>query len=250
MFAFLPDAVPVRLTSPPLQQVIVQIKFDSQSRLAQHGGVSAMHDQLGHLYPRLLSEPQTVVTAAPGGVSTSSNPQWRLTDLAGAWSCVVAADSVSLLTNAYTRWEDMRGRLLAVLDALAQAATPRSRERLGLRYVNHIPVGEDGTFGRRVAPELLGLATLVGWRDSVALSLNQVVLRDDDVQIAVKHGFGGDVLAPEGIFVLDIDCATEVPALFDGDAALTLLDELNDAAWRCFSALIHDDYRTDLGEAT
>ncbi len=248
MFAFLPEAQPVTLAPAPLQQVIAQIKFDSQSDLAQHSGASAMHDQLGHLYPRLLSEPQTVVTAAPGGVSTSENPQWRLTDLAGEWSCVIAADSVALHTTVYTRWEDMRARLLAMLDALAQAARPRSRERLGLRYVNHIHASDDGTFEHRVVPELLGVTKLAGWRDSVAMSLNQVVLRDDDVQIAVRHGFGGNALAPEGIFVLDIDCATEIPALYDGDAALALLDELNDAAWRCFSALIHADYRNALGE--
>lgn len=249
MFDFLSEAENVTLTPAPLQQVIVQIKFDSQSKLALHAGASALHDQLGNLYPRLLSEPQTVVTAAPGGVTTSESPQWRLVDFAGEWSCVIAADSVALQTSVYRRWEDMRGRLLSMLDALSQVATPRSRERLGLRYVNHIPADEDGTFEHRVVPELLGVAALAGWRESVAHSLNQVVLRDNDIQLAVRHGFGG-ILVPDGKFVLDIDCATEVPAVYDGDAALLLLDELHDAAWRAFSALIHADYRSALGDAT
>lgn len=247
MFDFLPAADAVTLTPAPLQQVIVQVKFDRQERLSQHGGVSAMHDLLGGVYPRLLSEPQTMVTAGPAGVTSVETPQWRLADLDGQWSVVVNAESVAVSTTAYVRWEDTRVRLLAMLDALTASANPRTRERVGLRYLNHIPADDDGRFHRRVRPELLGVGAIPGWEQHLAVSLNQDVLRDGNTQLAVRHGLGGGVIAPDGVFVLDLDCASEVPVLYDGDATLALLDDLNDASWRCFSSLIHDDYRHSMG---
>lgn len=246
MFAFLPAAPAVTLAPAPLQQVIAQVKFDSQAALSKHAGASAMHDHLGQQYPRLLSEPQTVVTAAPGGVNTSELPRWRIADLAGAWSCVISADSVAIETSSYSRWEELRGRLLAMFDALAEAASPRSRERVGLRYVNQIPAADDGSFQTRVQEQLLGVAAIDGWAPAVAVSLHQTVLREGDVQIAIRHGYGPGVIAPSNAFVLDIDCATEVPDLYDADATLELFDAFNDVAWRCFNALIHPEYRAGM----
>jgi len=247
MFDFLPAADAVTLTPAPLQQVIVQVKFDRQERLAQHAGVSAMHDLLGNVYPRLLSEPQTMVTAGPAGVTSVETPQWRLADLDGQWSCVINPESVAVSTTHYLRWGDMRVRLLAMLDALTAASSPRTRERVGLRYLNHIPGDEEGSFRSRVRSELLGVGAIPGWEQHLAVSLNQDVLRDGNTQLAVRHGLGGGVIAPDGVFVLDLDCASEVPVLYDSEATLELLDDLNDAAWRCFNALIHEDYRNSMG---
>lgn len=101
MFDFLPAFDPVPLGGAPLVQVIAQVKFNVQSSLSTPPpGVGVLHDVLADQYPRLLAEQQAVITAAPGGVTTTQVPQWRLTDLKGQWAVVVAPEQLALETTA------------------------------------------------------------------------------------------------------------------------------------------------------
>lgn len=233
MFDFLPAADPVRLTDVPLAQVIAQVKFNAQGSLMTHQGVGVLHDALADRYPRLLVEQQAVITAAPGGVTTTQIPQWRMTDLDGRWAVVAGPEHLAVDTTAYVTWDSLRMRLEQALEALGNVARPRVRERIGLRYVNHVPADAHGAFTSRVRPELLGLTEVSGWREAMTASLSQTVLIDEHAQMALRYGSGAPVVQSD-IFVLDIDCSDERPVEFDTKEILTYLDSLNDAAYRCF----------------
>lgn len=245
MFDFLPAFDPVPLGGAPLVQVIAQVKFNVQSSLSTPSGVGVLHDVLADQYPRLLAEQQAVITAAPGGVTTTQVPQWRLTDLKGQWAVVVAPEQLALETTAYSTWESLRGRLRQALEALDQVARPRVRERVGLRYVNHVPADDNGSFVSRVRPELLGLAAVDGWREAMAASLSQTVVRDEHVQMALRCGNGAPVVQGD-VFVLDIDCSDERPVEFDADEVLAYFDTLNHAAYRCFCFCVPAEFRAAL----
>jgi uncharacterized protein (TIGR04255 family) len=235
MFDFLPQAKSDELSNAPLVAVVAQIKFSNQSSLATHRGASTFQDSLIDHYPRLLAESQSTITAAPGNVSSSAIPQWRLTDFDNIWSCVIGPEQVTVETKAYKNWPSMRERLDEALAALGSVAAPKIRERIGLRYVNHIPANPDGSYTGLVNPRLLGLSEVPGWKDTLAVVMSQLVLSDGGTQMALRYGRGTGIIGlPEAAWVLDIDCSDESPAKFDTTELLNYFDELNDAALRCF----------------
>jgi len=248
VFNFLPRAEPDKLTDSPLVTVIAQVRFNNQDALSKHQGASAFHNAVADRYPRYLAESQSTITANPGGVSSSAIPQWRLTDFENEWACVVGPEQLSIETKAYSTWESMRERLDEAMRALDGVTQPRVRERIGLRYVNHISPDAGRSYTGMVNSQLLGLTETPGWKDALTLSLSQLVISDGTAQIAVRYGRGpAQVGLPENAWVLDIDCADEKPAQFDTAAVMSYFDDLNDAALRCFYASLGSVLKSTLG---
>ena len=246
MFDFLPAAESVALQNAPLVQVVAQLRFNAQSTLATPQGVSVLHDELADVYPRLLSEQQAMITATPGGVTTASVPQWRFTDLTGQWSVVVGPESLARETSGYETWESLRARLDPAVTALDEVTHPRVRERIGLRYVNHVPASDNGSFAGRIRDDMLGLGRMDEWRSSSLLSLTQTVVVDDQSQLALRFGTGTGLAVPPNTFILDIDCYDEHPVKFEANEVMDYFNRLNDAAYRCFSFCLTEDFRESL----
>lgn len=246
MFDFLGDESPTYLSNHSLSLVVAQLKFSAQSVLSDSRGAALLHDALSDEYPRLLSEQQQTITAGPGGLVTSATPQWRMADLEGKWACVVGPEQLALETTSYTDWSEMRGRLNTALGALAEVSKIRVRERVGLRYVNNIEAGPDGSFTDRISAELLGLPVRPGWRENLKAYLSQAVFSDGAANLVVRSGTGVNVTDPTNVFVLDIDCFDETPSAYDVDSTMEYFDSFNDVAYRCFCACVTDDLRISM----
>jgi uncharacterized protein (TIGR04255 family) len=247
MFDFLPASDVVCLETAPLVQVIAQVRFGSQTVLGTHEGAGAVHDALADMYPRLLAEQQQVVTMTPSGTSVSTVPQYRITDLQKAWSVVLSTEQLTVETSVYSNWTDLRARLEAALKAVTDLVTLRIRERVGLRYVNRINPGEDGSFQGRVRPELLGPAGDKEWEKQITSMVGQVVAKDGDAQLLLRVG-----LAPESPIIatyaclIDIDCFDDQPREFNLKETLDYFDQLNDVCYRCFCWSVPADHRSQL----
>jgi uncharacterized protein (TIGR04255 family) len=246
MFEFLGDECPTYLSNHALTQVTAQLAFSAQSLLSEARGVALLQESLSEEYPRLLSEQQQTITAGPGGLVTSATPQWRMTDLSGDWSCVVGPEQLAVETTSYSDWSEMRGRLIAALNALSDLTRIRVRERIGLRYVNLIDPGPDGSYSNRLRPDLLGLPAREGWRENVRAFLAQTVLEDENVTLVVRSGMGANITNPEDKFVVDIDCYDENAGVYDVDSTMKDFDAFNDVAYRCFCSCVTDDLRISM----
>jgi uncharacterized protein (TIGR04255 family) len=247
VFDFLAHVAAVELSDAPLVQTVAQVRFNNQNKLSTHSGASAFQEAVLDRYPRLLAESQSRITAGPGNVSADTVPQWRLTDLDNQWACIVGPEQLAIETMAYTTWPSMRDRLNEALKVLGEVASPRIRERVGLRYVNQMPPDDAGRYSGVVDSTLLGLVDQPGWRDALVASLSQTVLREGDLQLAVRYGQGSAAAGvPEGVFVLDIDCSNEKAEPYDATDCMTLFDTLNDIALRCFFALLAEPFRQHL----
>jgi len=247
VFEFLPPVLPTQLQQAPLNVAVAQIKFEYQRSLSTHGGASDFQGALTDNYPRLIAEPQSSITAGPGNVSASEVPQWRFTDMDTAWSCVVGPEHLAIETNSYSQWSTMRGRLAQAVGVLSELTKPRIRERIGLRYINHIPAGSETGFEGVIKPELLGVMAIPEWSGAIAATVSQSIFRDGDTQLALRYGTGLGLAGPSGnAFVLDIDCANETASTFDGQQSMIYFDQLNDSALRAFCASLAESYRTTL----
>ncbi len=264
MFEFLPAVDVVRLPKAPLIQVIAQVRFGSQSVLGTHEGAGAVHEVLADMYPRLLAEQQQLVTMTPSGSTVAAVPQYRLTDLKRTWSVVIGTEQLAVEATDYTNWTDLRSRLEAALHAIADITNLRVRERVGLRYINQIQPGDNGTFHGRVRSALLGPADDEGWQPHIMSALGQIVANDGDARLLLRVGLATPPLAIPGVvnggtatgyggtvsgYLIDIDCFNDEAQEFDTDETLEYFDQLNDVAYRCFCWAVTEDYRTHLTAA-
>ena len=240
MFDFMPPigSTARRIDSPPLVHTIAQIRFNPAGRFSKHAAATEFQRRLITMYPRLLPEAQALFVGLPGESKPETTKQYRLTDVDNDWSCVIGAQHLTIETTAYVTWIEMRERLVAALDVLADMDPPAVRERIGLRYINHIPANEDGGFDGRVNLQLLQPFGGQPWLGALTMSLGQAVVSDGNAQMAIRYGLGGVPGDPSAkVWLLDIDCSDEVPAAFELTASMDCFDQFNDAATRCFVEL-------------
>jgi uncharacterized protein (TIGR04255 family) len=248
VFDFLPAADVLSLANSPLQQVIAQVRFESQTLLGTHEGAGAVHEVLADMYPRLLSEQQQILTMTPTGTTAVTAPQYRITDLNRAWSVVVGPEQLTVETGVYSTWTELRERLDAALKAVSSLVTLRVRERVGLRYTNYIDPDENGSFQGRVSPELLGPAGTEGWKKHLVSMLGQIVARDGDAQLLLRTGLPPQPNNLPSTYLIDIDGFNDQPSKFELDETLSYFDQLNDASYRCFCWSVSESYRLKLAK--
>ncbi|MFI6450034.1 TIGR04255 family protein [Streptosporangium amethystogenes] len=249
MFDFLPSAEVMRLSGAPLRQVIAQVRFGGQSMLGTHEGAAVVHEALADHYPRLLTEQQQVVTMTATGASSELLPQYRLTDLDGAWSIVVGREHLTLETTRYATWTSFRQRFEAALTAVGDITNIRVRERVGLRYINHIEPDDHGLFSQKVQPQLLGPAVDVGWRRHLNTMISQVIAEDGETQLLLRYGLAVDPSNLSAPYLVDVDCAKVQPRTFSLRETLDDFDALNDVSYRCFCWCVPEAYRKQLASA-
>ncbi|SDG19565.1 TIGR04255 family protein [Sinosporangium album] len=247
MFDFLPAAEVMVLRRAPLRQVIAQVRFESQSALGTHQGAARVHEVLVDDYPRMLTEQQQVFTmTSAGGVSTVTHPQFRLTDLEQSWSVVMGSEHVTLETNAYSSWTVLRERLEAALAAVGSITKLRIRERIGLRYVNHVASDANGMLTDRIRPELLGPASEPAWKQGVDTMISQVVATDGTAQLLLRYGLADEQSHGRVGFFIDIDSVDSAPVGFSMSDTMSYFDRLNDVGYRCFCWCVPEAHRKQL----
>ncbi|GIH72200.1 TIGR04255 family protein [Sphaerimonospora thailandensis] len=243
MFDFLPYAEAVTLRHAPVQQVLAQVRFAQQLALGTPEGIAPVHEALVESYPRLLQEQEQVLTMTSSGVTTATRLQHRLTDLSQSWSAVIGPDHVTVETSAYTSWAALRERVEAALTAVNDSVHLRVRERIGLRYINHLAADADGTFIDRVRPELLGPASDPGWLPNLTTTLSQAIATDGPAQLLLRHGMSAEQF---GSYLIDIDCVDGNAAPFSLEETLNYFDRMNDAGYRCFCWCVPETHRKQL----
>lgn len=246
MFDFLGPAPSDKIDPSPLTQVAAQIKFPHQRALSLAAGVSELHEMLAADYPRVLTEPQVVITASPQGASSVEVPQWRLTDLDAVWSIVITAESLQLETARYSTWDEMQDRMDQALACLAETVDVRVCERLGLRYVNEVPPNANGDFAGLVRPSLLGLVQEPAWRRNLQVYMSQVQVVEGETRLFLRHGTGPAVLVDATKYVIDIECSRENPTEFSTSDVVSSLTEMNDVCLRCFYACMDNGFENRL----
>jgi uncharacterized protein (TIGR04255 family) len=241
----LPEYDSVRLARSPLVLVAAQVNFEEVGREVSHAHARAFQRSLGSdRWPVLQSAPLVQATMTPGGVVTEPNRQaYRLANREENASLLINPDSVTLESRAYTGWDAFRGDLTAVVAALADVFDPGVQQRLGLRYIDQIPLpeGEDD-WQALVRESLLGLSGDTMFADSIVASDQRVLLQlDDGIRCVLRHGQLAEPATdrPGGAYLLDFDVYRE-GGLFDPAAADAGADVLHGYVGRLFRACITD----------
>lgn len=235
----------------PLEEVICQLRFPSILRIESEAP-SQFQELMRSEFPLYresaglglapvnLPEDVRQMLSAQLGAGRRS---FEFADLGDEWVIGLAADSVSLRTIRYERWEDFRGRLTKVLNAVGQIYAPSFYTRIGLRYVDVIRrsvLGLEKVSWRRLLQDyVLGemADTNVGPRVKGATRETIFELSSADGLVAFRHGL--QLLGQEQCYVIDADFFTESRVQLED--AIDRLDQFNNLAGRLFRWSIKED---------
>lgn len=160
------------------------------------------------------------------------------------WTVQVKSDSLVLETSRYVDFDDFSSRLQTLLDASAELTDTDFYMRVGLRYINEIPL-ENGSPVGWINPKLHAVSS-DGVLGQISHEMHEFTGVTEFGQYLFRHG--GTANASGGImnYLLDYDYWTEN---IEVRSVPGFLMDANETNFRFFSWCLGDKGRTWLGDA-
>lgn len=251
----------IALPQTPLIVVVVQIRFPAIASITRQDFIGPFQERIRSRYPvlRQVRELGLVVTPEQMAPMAAATPVWRFEDKEGHWRVSLAPEFVALDTSAYLSRADLLSRLGEVLQALRDEIRPATFDRLGVRYVDRVPLGGPaGTaqLAELVRPEICGIATTelgsAGHRHSLCDA-------QFEVGDAVLHGRWGVLPAGELLeplhrepltvpsWLLDLDMYTQRSQELDPQEVLDTTRSFAQTIYRFFRWAVTDKLLREAG---
>lgn len=248
----LPDQPRRLYEENPLRLVVCQLRFPVLHRFEEPGVLARFQEVLGDRYPRSVPEQQIALTVTPSGPASSqpASRYWRFRGLEDGWSVAIGRDFVSLETDAYQRYEELRERAAEMLDAVL-AVGVTIRERLGLRYVDeirHPDAKRPGDWRELIEERLLGLVGGEELGEDVIQCLQDIRLREQNGTLTIRHGYVGPEAAgsESPFYLLDVDYSEERSMPLLADQVLQQIDDYHRTVHNLFETAITQRLREHL----
>lgn len=239
----------IHLPSAPLVAVVAQVRFPPIMSIAREDFIGPFQERIRTLYPVLRRDQEVNIVLAPDGITSGGEPTtvWRFLDHPSApvWKVSLASSFVALDTSLYKTREGFLDRLSTVLTAVADTVQPSSCDRVGVRYINRLPLNSLGcNLSALVRPEVLGVTTADAG-DGAAL-LHSVSDTQFQVGNATLRGRWGQI--PPGVqfdplhgqpidspsWILDLDMYDTKVGTFSRDHLISITKNLTERIYRFF----------------
>lgn len=247
------------LKHAPLVQVAFEVNFPNS--FAVETGIAAYQQRIGGLYPHSSAE---YIVRLPSAVAFGKPPQQQsgseLTPMrsfvfrnaTGSRTVRVSVVNFTLLVTDYLHFDEYVSSLAATFGPAIEIFQLHKVERIGLRYINQIPIPMDGPrqYGKYVRSPLNADA-LSG--NTLSNFLTEVVL---DLGGTKKLTIRSGLLPQQGdksdqMYLLDFDCYSlggSVP--LPGDNLKKLLEQYHDGIESEFIKAVTDKYWKYMAEGT
>lgn len=252
------------LADAPLVAVLAQVRFPPITSIAREEFIGPFQELVRREFPVLRQEREMSVVLTPDGVkaSSDSSPVWRFLDRAEdpEWKLSLASSFVALDTSEYVSRKDFVDRLRSVLDALAATIGPASCDRVGVRFVDRVELGEGGTeLSGLVRPEVLGVTAVEpGGGAELVHSLSDAEYRLSDATLRARWGrippderldplHGEAVDSPS--WILDLDMYSTGLSDFDASRLAAMVEMFAERAYRFFRWAVLPDLLRRYGGA-
>ncbi|MBX3069145.1 MAG: TIGR04255 family protein [Thermomicrobiales bacterium] len=237
MFGF-PEFEDIPLQNSPLREVICQIRFPTILAIAEEP-LFRFQDRIRNRFPELIEEHEMQVrfSGEPGSLSSeidSKRRVFRFTDAENKRQVALASDWIAVTTSDYESWESFGEDVRAVLDSATFLYRIPYAKRVGLRYINEVPIAQDSSDSKHmkglVRPEYVSLLQTDAW-DMPEEFLTQFLLTNGETKLVTR--FSSRLENDSHVLRLDFDCYREGTSLSLGniDSQLT---EMHDVIYRAF----------------
>lgn len=251
----------VPLSAAPLVLVVAQVRFPEIASIRQPDFIGPFQEAIRERYPAARPEREIQALFGSEGVQSHAETVWRFRDRADQWQVSLGPSFLALDTRAYLNHSDFVTRLEEALAALDQHVRPGLFDRLGLRYVDRVPLEEPG--GRQqmsllVRPEVAGVVPMM----LTGQTLLQHSVCDSSFQLedgATLHARWGLLPAdatfeplraqalPTPSWVLDLDMFQLGPADFNVAQMSATTSAFVDQIYRFFRWVVTPDFLRRFG---
>jgi uncharacterized protein (TIGR04255 family) len=233
-----PQAEPCEYEQNFIKLAVCELRFPVLLELEQTPPFS-FQKSLRTTFP--IYDRTTNVTVGPtSGVETQYN--FRSKDQ--GWAVALKAHSLTLETTAYKTFEDFIKRLGFVMEQARPVFDSDFFTRLGLRYVNELPVGS-GAIEGWVNPDLVRplVNNVFGDVDSIWQEVRGLA---DGGSYAFRHGLAPVAGANTLRYFLDVDFFRDTVEVAE---VMKTLHQLHSQSFSLFSWALGDKARDALGKA-
>lgn len=206
-----PQKPEIRLKSPPLSEVICQVRFPTILKILKDPPIE-FQELVRARFPVLEVEqplefrmPSPLSSEQPQATSRPKIYRFKSTDTGTAIS--LAVDFFAVATKQYRHWEEFAENIELASEAARQAYEPSHATRIGLRYTNRFTQANTGLkdFDQVIDllhPDLTAMLRSRAWSDPVEMA-NLLVLRDETAKLSLRTGCKTE--RGEPFFLLDLD---------------------------------------------
>jgi uncharacterized protein (TIGR04255 family) len=138
-----PEKEDLPLRHPPLKQVICQVRFAPLLVIAEGLPVSFQVALRGEFPAFGMKQGISIESRGTSvSVQTPPPPEYTFRDARGELEASLGINFVALTTSKYPGWDAFIGSMGRVLSSLESSYGPILATRIGLRYINELPVTE------------------------------------------------------------------------------------------------------------
>lgn len=252
--ALFPDAPRTLYTRNPLEQVICQVRFPTILKIEAHPPADfqeAIRDILP-IVARTTNQmavqiPQELLRAI--GVPASGSG-YSFSNEDGTVTANLTADSLTISTERYVRWEEFWGVCERCFNALVQTYQPNFYTRLGLRYRNVINRSELGLgnapWSTLLNVQVLGELAIPDW-EAMATECRRIIRcksNESGDAVHFQHGILSSEDDNEQNYLIDFDFYRD--GRVEVDETANVFARFNRRSGRSFRWAIADDLHTAL----
>lgn len=189
-----------------LQQMVCELRFPTLMELGGERPPAAFVNALRKEYPTL--ELANEVTIGPGGGSSSGSHFHIFRSSSLTWTVSLKQSAIAIETTSYTKYAELRERVLRVVNAAEKIIDSNFFTRIGLRYINIVDRGHDPADGWINSDLVAPLKT--GFFKGVKDYAGRIQLASADGGCLLQHGIKlkpshdeDDAVQPQ--YLIDID---------------------------------------------
>jgi uncharacterized protein (TIGR04255 family) len=242
------DGHPPVLRNSPLEIVALELRFPEAVLLQED--LKKIRRGLAKDYPASDTEHGIGIEVSVQGISqqqTLERHVYRTRD--GAHQIALTSASLTLEARGprqYEGFEHFLERWLKALEVVAPIAEIEAQLRLGLRYVNQLPVSDVSAgleaVADRINPILLSPSGAEGFAFFIATSFQELRMQIEDAKASIRHGLRivQEGSPSSGVYLLDIDLYDDEMADYDRETQIERLKLFNFQAWNLFRWALSD----------
>ena len=233
-----------------VEEIVCRLDFATPIDALKKSMPKQIFDVVKKFYP--IAEPQDVI-----GTELNINPisgpavnqvvtkQWVFLSMDRLNKCTIESESIIFSIRKYSVFENLRSAIIDILNIVTQLFPENKGKRLGLRYINNIPIkGHDDWIDEKF---ILALAAHKDEKTTKLLTTLEYAVIDKDLNVRLVYGYNNPdypAIMKREDFVLDIDSyATGI--IYQEDIS-NFIDDMHFEVQDCFEKMITDTFRNAL----
>lgn len=234
-----------------VKEVICRLDFASNLDVFKNTMPKQIYDIVKKHYP--IAEPQDVIGTqlqiSPGNTSLNNiiSKKWIFLSLDRKSRCSIDTESVIFSATKYNRFEEFVRGVNDILQSVMKAYREIPGKRLGLRYINELPLKENEEW---INNKFLNALLEHKNRDTTKLLTQfEYAVLEKGINVRLQYGYLNpdypSILKNE-IFTIDMD-AYSTGLIYAEDVA-ALIEDMHFEDQNCFETMITDTYRDELNK--